>query len=107
MHQACEQILALAERQWPEIHAVPVLEVEGEDGELVVVARSQSQLETREVRRTDASQKTQLRVDHRGTARDGRQRLCQGRQTFGPLVAVSAVEAHLTAYLDHLQAVSV
>ena len=82
-----------------EHHAIPVQEVEGEHGELVVVARSQRQLETREVRRTGASEKTQLRIDHRGTAWNGRQLLHQGRKALGPLVAVPAVEANFRPFL--------
>src|SRR5205085_713126 len=95
------------ERQWPEIDTITVQEIECEDRELVVLARSQSQLQTSEVRRTCAGDKTQLSVDHRRTAGKALQGVRQGRQARGPLEAVPAVEADLAPILDDLQPVAV
>jgi len=106
-HQFGQLQPALDQVERSDMLAVVVHEIEGEHREFMLPIGSHSCLEAPEIGVPFAGGEDELAVDHRGLARDARQRLREARQALGPVVAAPAMELHLAAVLDDLEAVAV
>ena len=98
---------ALLEEQWPKIVSVTVQEVEGEEHELVLLCLTRCEPEPVEVRSAIRVWQDELAVKQSGAAPERQEDRCQAGEPIGPLDATAAVEAHLAAVLDDLEAVAV
>ena len=95
------------EEQWPKIVSVTVQEVEGEEHELVLLCLPRCEPEPVEVRSAIRVWQDELAVEQSGAAPERQEGRCEAGEPIGPLDATAAVEAHLAAVLDDLEAIAV
>ena len=101
--QAHQPTPAFDQREWPEIFAVAVQEIEGEEHEIAFICGPNAM----KVRRATLVGQHKLPIEQRRAARQLQEVIGEIGQSLGPILTAPAVQAHLAAILGDLKAVPV
>jgi len=101
--QAHQPTPTFDQREWPEVFAVAVQEIEGEENEVAFICGPNPL----EVRHATLIGQHKLPVEQRRATRQLQEGIGEVRQSLRPIFTVPAVQAHLAAILGDLKAVPV